>query len=118
MQLSAPLSTAMGPLPPKAEKVGSETLLSQIVDFVKMAQSSRAPIQDLTDKISGIFVPGGDDFGHCDFLGLVRASGCVAQEAMLYAVFSVLIIACPSALGLATPTALMVGTGRSAKMGP
>ena len=41
----------------KAEKVGSETLLSQIVDFVKMAQSSRAPIQDLTDKISGIFVP-------------------------------------------------------------
>ena len=100
----------------KAEKVGSETLLSQIVDFVKMAQSSRAPIQDLTDKISGIFVPVVTILGHCDFLGLVRALGASLQEAMLYAV-SVLIIACPCALGLATPTALMVGTGRSAKMG-
>lgn len=100
----------------KAEKVGSETLLSQIVDFVKMAQSSRAPIQDLTDKISGIFVPAVTILAIATFWVWSVLLGASLQEAMLYAV-SVLIIACPCALGLATPTALMVGTGRSAKMG-
>ena len=100
----------------KAEKVGSETLLSQIVDFVKMAQSSRAPIQDLTDKISGIFVPVVTILAIATFWVWSVLLGASLQEAMLYAV-SVLIIACPCALGLATPTALMVGTGRSAKMG-
>ena len=100
----------------KAEKVGSETLLSQIVAFVKMAQSSRAPIQDLTDKISGIFVPAVTILAIATFWVWSVLLGASLQEAMLYAV-SVLIIACPCALGLATPTALMVGTGRSAKMG-
>jgi copper-exporting ATPase len=100
----------------KAEKVGSETLLSQIVDFVKMAQSSRAPIQDLTDKISGIFVPVVTILAIATFWVWSVLLGASLQEGMLYAV-SVLIIACPCALGLATPTALMVGTGRSAKMG-
>ena len=100
----------------KAEKVGSETLLSQIVDFVKMAQSSRAPIQDLTDKISGIFVPVVTILAIATFWVWSVLLGASLQDAMLYAV-SVLIIACPCALGLATPTALMVGTGRSAKMG-
>jgi len=100
----------------KAEKVGSETLLSQIVDFVKIAQSSRAPIQDLTDKISGIFVPVVTILAIVTFWVWSVLLGASLQEAMLYAV-SVLIIACPCALGLATPTALMVGTGRSAKMG-
>ncbi len=76
-----------------------------------MAQSSRAPIQDLSDKISGYLCSAVTIFGHYNFLGLVRASGRVAsKKAMLYAV-SVLIIACPCARGLATPTALMVGTG-------
>ena len=100
----------------KAEKVGSETLLSQIVAFVKMAQSSRAPIQDLTDKISGIFVPAVTILAIATFWVWSVLLGASLQEAMIYAV-SVLIIACPCALGLATPTALMVGTGRSAKMG-
>ena len=59
----------------RAEKVGSETVLAQIVDFVKKAQTSRAPIQDLTDKISGIFVPAGCHFRDCDLLGMV----CLVQ---------------------------------------
>ena len=89
----------------KAEKVGSETLLSQIVDFVKMAQSSRAPIQDLTDKISGYLCSSSDDFWPLRLSGFGPCFwGASLQEAMLYAV-SVLIIACPCALGLATPTA-------------
>ena len=81
-----------------------------------MAQSSRAPIQDLTDKISGIFVPVVTILAIVTFWVWSVLLGASLQEAMLYAV-SVLIIACPCALGLATPTALMVGTGRSAKMG-
>lgn len=100
----------------RAEKVGSETVLAQIVDFVKKAQTSRAPIQDLTDKISGIFVPAVVILGILTFwiwFVLLEASFVTS---LLYGV-AVLIIACPCALGLATPTALMVGTGRSAKMG-
>lgn len=100
----------------KAKKVGSETVLAQIVDFVKKAQTSRAPIQDLTDKISGIFVPAVVILAILTFwvwFVLLEASFVTS---LLYGV-AVLIIACPCALGLATPTALMVGTGRSAKMG-
>ena len=100
----------------RAEKVGSETVLAQIVDFVKKAQTSRAPIQDLTDKISGIFVPAVVILAILTFwiwFVLLEAS---FVSSLLYGV-AVLIIACPCALGLATPTALMVGTGRSAKMG-
>ena len=100
----------------RAEKVGSETVLAQIVDFVKKAQTSRAPIQDLTDKISGIFVPAVVILAILTFwiwFVLLEASFVAS---LLYGV-AVLIIACPCALGLATPTALMVGTGRSAKMG-
>lgn len=100
----------------KAEKVGSETVLALIVDFVKKAQTSRAPIQDLTDKISGIFVPAVVILAILTFwiwFVLLEAS---FVSSLLYGV-AVLIIACPCALGLATPTALMVGTGRSAKMG-
>ena len=107
----------------RAEKVGSETVLAQIVDFVKKAQTSRAPIQDLTDKVSGIFVPAVVILGIVTFwvwFVLLRDSvvvlGASFVSSLLYAV-AVLIIACPCALGLATPTALMVGTGRSAKMG-
>lgn len=100
----------------RAEKVGSETVLAQIVEFVKKAQTSRAPIQDLTDKISGIFVPAVVILAILTFwvwFVLLEASFVAS---LLYGV-AVLIIACPCALGLATPTALMVGTGRSAKMG-
>lgn len=100
----------------RAEKVGSETMLAQIVDFVKKAQTSRAPIQDLTDKISGIFVPAVVILGLLTFWIWLVFLGESFVTSLLYGV-AVLIIACPCALGLATPTALMVGTGRSAKMG-
>ena len=100
----------------RAEKVGSETMLAQIVDFVKKAQTSRAPIQDLTDKISGIFVPAVVILGILTFWVWFVFLGESFVTSLLYGV-AVLIIACPCALGLATPTALMVGTGRSAKMG-
>ena len=100
----------------RAEKVGSETMLAQIVDFVKKAQTSRAPIQDLTDKISGIFVPAVVILGLLTFWVWFVFLGESFVTSLLYGV-AVLIIACPCALGLATPTALMVGTGRSAKMG-
>ena len=100
----------------RAEKVGSETVLAQIVDFVKKAQTSRAPIQDLTDKISGIFVPAVVILAILTFWVWFVFLETSFVTSLLYGV-AVLIIACPCALGLATPTALMVGTGRSAKMG-
>ena len=100
----------------KAEKVGSETVLAQIVDFVKKAQTSRAPIQDLTDKISGVFVPAVVILAILTFWIWFVLLGASFVTSLLYGV-AVLIIACPCALGLATPTALMVGTGRSAKTG-
>ena len=100
----------------RAEKVGSETVLAQIVDFVKKAQTSRAPIQDLTDKISGIFVPVVVILAILTFWIWFVLLETSFVTSLLYGV-AVLIIACPCALGLATPTALMVGTGRSAKMG-
>ncbi|CAM2928456.1 copper-exporting ATPase [Streptococcus acidominimus] len=100
----------------KATKIGKDTMLAQIVDFVKKAQASHAPIQDLTDKISGIFVPAVVILAILTFMIWYAFLRVSSIQAMIYAV-SVLIIACPCALGLATPTALMVGTGRSAKMG-
>lgn len=100
----------------RADKVGADTMLAQIVDFVKKAQSSHATIQDLTDKISGIFVPVVTILAILTFWVWYVLLGVSAVDALLYGV-AVLIIACPCALGLATPTALMVGTGRSAKMG-
>lgn len=100
----------------KATKVGSDTMLAQIVDMVKRAQTSHAPIQNLTDKISNIFVPTVLIIAILTFIVWYSFLGATAVQAMLFAV-SVVVIACPCALGLATPTALMVGTARSAKMG-
>lgn len=100
----------------KAEKVGSDTMLSQIVELVKKAQNSHAPIQNLTDKVSEIFVPVVLILSILTFLVWYVFLGATIATALIYAV-SVLVIACPCALGLATPTALMVGTGRGAKMG-
>ncbi|MGO4955118.1 copper-translocating P-type ATPase [Ligilactobacillus ruminis] len=100
----------------KATKVGSDTMLAQIVDMVKKAQTSHAPIQNLTDKISNIFVPIVLIIAILTFIVWYSFLGATAVQAMLFAV-SVVVIACPCALGLATPTALMVGTARSAKMG-
>ena len=100
----------------KATKVGSDTMLAQIVDLVKKAQTSHAPIQNLTDKISNIFVPTVLIIAIITFVIWYVFLGATIVNAMLFAV-SVVVIACPCALGLATPTALMVGTARSAKMG-
>ncbi|QNQ81583.1 copper-translocating P-type ATPase [Lactobacillus sp. PV012] len=100
----------------KATKIGNDTMLAQIVDLVKKAQTSHAPIQNLTDKISNIFVPTVMIIAIITFVIWYAIIGATAVEAMLFAV-AVIVIACPCALGLATPTALMVGTARSAKMG-
>ncbi|GEO57798.1 copper-translocating P-type ATPase [Companilactobacillus bobalius] len=100
----------------KAEKVGSDTMLSQIVELVKKAQNSHAPIQNLTDKVSEVFVPVVLILSILTFLVWYVFLGATIAQALIFAV-SVVVIACPCALGLATPTALMVGTGRGAKMG-
>ena len=100
----------------KAEKVGVDTMLAQIVDLVKKAQNSHAPIQKLTDQVSNIFVPVVLIIAILTFLVWYLLIGAPLAQALIFAV-AVVVIACPCALGLATPTALMVGTGRSAKMG-
>ncbi len=100
----------------KAEKVGKDTMLSQIVELVKKAQNSHAPIQNLTDKVSEIFVPAVLILSILTFLVWYVFLGATVAQALIFGV-SVVVIACPCALGLATPTALMVGTGRGAKMG-
>jgi len=101
----------------RAERVGRETMLAQIVQLVRQAQRSRAPIQRLADKVAGWFVPGVIGVAVVTFLvwALVGPQPRLAH-ALVNAV-AVLIIACPCALGLATPMAIMVGTGRGASAG-
>ncbi|MGO1779861.1 MAG: copper-translocating P-type ATPase [Lactobacillus delbrueckii] len=99
-----------------AEQVGEDTMLAQIVKVVKQAQNSRAPIQKLTDKLANYFVPAVLIVSILAFAIWDVFSPVGPVKAMLYAV-SVIVIACPCALGLATPTALMVASGRSARMG-
>ena len=106
---------AGGRLVVRATKVGSDTALAQIARMVEDAQTGKAPVQRLADRISGIFVP--IVFGLAvATLGFWLGTGETATFAFTSAV-AVLIIACPCALGLATPTALMVGTGRGAQLG-
>ncbi|MDF7683441.1 copper-translocating P-type ATPase [Lactobacillus sp. ESL0679] len=100
----------------KAQKVGRDTMLAQIVAIVKKAQNSHAPIQNLTDRVADIFVPTVLIIAIATFLVWFLLLGKSAGMALVFAV-SVLVIACPCALGLATPTALMVGTGLGAKKG-
>ena len=98
----------------KATKVGADTMLSQIIKMVEDAQASEAPIQKLADKVSGIFVPIVLVIAVLTFfIWLMFSSISIA----VYTATTVLIIACPCALGLATPTAIMVGTGNAAKKG-
>ncbi len=101
----------------RADRVGSETLLAQIVKMVAEAQRSRAPIQRLADKVSGYFVPAVITIAALTFIiwALIGPEPRLAH-ALVNAV-AVLIIACPCALGLATPMAIMVGTGRGARAG-
>ncbi|AWP47818.1 copper-translocating P-type ATPase (plasmid) [Levilactobacillus brevis] len=100
----------------KVTKVGSETMLSNITEMVRQAQNSRAPIQKTVDTISNIFVPVVLMIAILTYVVWYAFLGATPVTALIFAV-SVMIIACPCALGIATPTALMVGTGRSAKLG-
>ena len=99
----------------QATKIGKDTVLSQIVKLVEDAQGSKAPVQRLADKISGIFVPVVVVIAVITFLGFYLAKGSF-NIGLINAV-AVLVIACPCALGLATPTAIMVGTGKGAENG-
>lgn len=100
-----------------AAKVGSETMLAQIIRLVHEAQGSKAPIQKLVDKIAGIFVPAVLGIAFITLLLWITLGGDNAFSQGLLAMVTVLVIACPCALGLATPTALMVGIGKGAEHG-
>jgi Cu+-exporting ATPase len=99
----------------EATKIGKDTVLSQIIKLVEDAQGSKAPVQRLADKISGIFVPIVVGVAVLTFLGHYFVGGSF-NSGLINAV-AVLVIACPCALGLATPTAIMVGTGKGAENG-
>jgi Cu+-exporting ATPase len=99
----------------KAEKIGADTALSQIIKLVEDAQGSKAPIAALADKVSGVFVP--IVCGIAVLAGIAWFIGTRDLEFSLTIFISVLVIACPCALGLATPTAIMVGTGKGAENG-
>ena len=99
----------------RATKVGADTAVAQIARLVTEAQSGKAPVQRLADRISGVFVPAVIGLAAVTFAAWLALGGS-AGDAFTAAV-AVLIIACPCALGLATPTALMVGTGRGAQLG-
>ncbi|MGI8950516.1 MAG: heavy metal translocating P-type ATPase [Chitinophagaceae bacterium] len=100
-----------------AEKVGGETLLAQIIKMVQQAQGSKAPVQKLVDKVAGIFVPIVIGIALLSLIVWIIAGGNNGFTQGLLAMVTVLVIACPCALGLATPTAIMVGVGKGAENG-
>lgn len=100
-----------------AQKVGKDTLLAHIIQMVQDAQGSKAPVQKLVDKIAGIFVPVVIGIALLSFLCWVVLGGDNGFTQGLMAMVTVLVIACPCALGLATPTAIMVGVGKGAEHG-
>jgi Cu+-exporting ATPase len=104
-----------GRLVVEATKVGADTALAQIARLVAEAQAGKAPIQRLVDRVSGVFVPVVIVVALATLAGWLVATGAAGQA--FTAAVAVLIIACPCALGLATPTALVVGTGRGAQLG-
>ncbi|MCL2672704.1 MAG: heavy metal translocating P-type ATPase [Clostridiales bacterium] len=112
---AATLNTT-GSVAMRAERVGADTALAQIIRLVESAQGSKAPIAALADKVSGIFVPVVLGIALLSGLSWYFFGGRDISFALTVAV-SVLVIACPCALGLATPTAIMVGTGRGAERG-
>lgn len=99
----------------RAEKVGEETLFSKIVEIVRSAGASKAPIQKIADKVSGIFVPIVSSIAIITFIIWICVTG-ETYKAFNFGI-SVLVISCPCALGLATPVAVMVGTGKAASHG-
>ena len=100
-----------------ALKVGSETMLAHIIEMVKNAQGSKAPVQKLVDKIAGIFVPIVITIAVLSLVAWLLIGGENSLTHGLLAMVTVLVIACPCALGLATPTAIMVGIGKGAENG-
>jgi Cu2+-exporting ATPase len=100
-----------------AEKVGGDTLLAHIIQMVQEAQSSKAPVQKLVDKVAGVFVPVVIGLAIISFLAWWIWGGDNGLTYGLLSLVTVLVIACPCALGLATPTAIMVGVGRGAEQG-
>jgi P-type Cu2+ transporter len=101
----------------KADKVGSETMLAQIIKLVQDAQGSKAPVQKLVDKVAGIFVPIVIVISILSLVAWVTLGGPNGVTHGLLSLVAVLVIACPCALGLATPTAIMVGIGKGAENG-
>ncbi len=101
----------------RAEQVGADTMLARIVALVSQAQRSRAPVQSVADRVAGIFVPAVVTVSALAFLAWAIWGPAPALLYGLVAAVSVLIIACPCALGLATPMSIMVGTGRGAQAG-
>jgi Cu2+-exporting ATPase len=99
----------------EAQKVGGDTILSQIIKMVQQAQGSKAPVQKLVDKVAGIFVPVVIGIALLSFIAWLVWGGENAFTHALLAFVTVLVIACPCALGLATPTAIMVGVGKGAE---
>ena len=101
----------------KAEKVGGDTILAHIIKAVQEAQGSKAPVQKLVDKIAGIFVPVVIGIALLSLVAWIVLGGDNGFTQGLLALVTVLVIACPCALGLATPTAIMVGVGKGAEQG-
>ncbi|HYE56327.1 MAG TPA: heavy metal translocating P-type ATPase, partial [Chitinophagaceae bacterium] len=99
----------------QAKKVGSDTILAQIIKMVQQAQGSKAPVQKLVDKVAGIFVPVVIGIAIVTFITWMIFGGENAFTHALLTSVTVLVIACPCALGLATPTAIMVGVGKGAE---
>ena len=106
-----------GSLEYRAEKVGGDTVLGQIIKMVQQAQGSKAPVQKLVDKIAGIFVPIVIGIALLSFVTWLVLGGENGFTQGLLALVTVLVIACPCALGLATPTAIMAGVGKGAENG-
>lgn len=101
----------------EATKIGKETVLAQIIRLVEEAQGSKAPIQRLADRVAGVFVPTVIGIAVLTFLVWLAVGPSPAFLFAMLNFVAVLIIACPCALGLATPTAIMVGTGKGAELG-
>ena len=99
----------------RATKIGKESFLSQLIGLIEQAQNAKAPIQKLADKVAGIFAPMVFGIALLTFTIWLIASGDITHAVL--AAVSVLVIACPCALGLATPTAIMVGVGKGAEKG-
>lgn len=106
-----------GSLTFRATRVGADTVLAQIIRMVESAQADKPPIQELADRIAGVFVPVVIELAILTFITWFSFGPAPALSFAFVTTVSVLLIACPCAMGLATPTAIMVGTGKGAEMG-